>query len=442
MTPQAPPMRGAMITAILCFGSLGVGVAGCRQSATPPAAVTILDPEWSQPDEMPRAEREAQEFTEETGVAVKHLPVPETSLGQLDLLRGLLGQGASGPDVVGIDVIWPGILADDLVDLRPDFSAELAALDPDLVAGYTVSGKVVAVPYHAHVGVLAYRTDLLREYGYAHPPKTWDELEKMALRIQSGERAKGKKDFWGYTWQGAAAESLTCNALEWQVADGGGRIIEDDKTISVNNPAAIHAWQRAARWVGWISPPGVVAYRELDTMNVWNTGGTAFRRTWQWKYRLTHWEESAMAKKTGFTSMPGGVAGRVGTLGGIGLGVSRFSVHRKEAVALIRFLVDREHQSGADRAPSAQFSPPELYELPAVLDPHGESNAAIEERGKVISRPSNITGAQYEDVTKAYIQAVHSVLVREKSGPNAAAALEKQLASITGFKTGPPKKAH
>jgi len=42
-------------------------------------------------------------------------------------------------------------------------------------------------------------------------------------------------------------------------------------------------------------------------------------------------------------------------------------------------------------------------------------------------------------VTKAYNQAVHSVLTGESSAPMAAAALEKQLVVITGFKTGPPK---
>jgi hypothetical protein len=34
---------------------------------------------------------------------------------------------------------------------------------------------------------------------------------------------------------------------------------------------------------------------------------------------------------------------------------------------------------------------------------------------------------------------VHSVLTGERSAPIVAAALEKQLAAITGFKTGPPK---
>ncbi len=86
---------------------------------------------------------------------------------------------------------------------------------PQLLPDYTVEGRVVAVPYQVNIGSLEYRADLLREYGYDHPPKTWDELEGMAKRIQAGERGKGKKDFWGFVWQGAESEALTCNPLEW-----------------------------------------------------------------------------------------------------------------------------------------------------------------------------------------------------------------------------------
>src|SRR5262245_58408230 len=170
----------------------------------------------------------------------------------------------------------------------------------------------------------------------------------MAARIQVGERAKGRKDFWGYVWEGAATEGLTCNALEWQVAEGGGRIIEDDATISINNPAAIRAWQRAARWIGRISPPGVVAYRETESLNVGAPAIAAFRRSWQWGYRLTHPHESPVRDRTGYTSMPGGRGGRGATLGGYGLAVSRSSAHPREAVALIRSLIASELRSQAD----------------------------------------------------------------------------------------------
>jgi trehalose/maltose transport system substrate-binding protein len=420
-------------------------VSGCRKSTPAPVTVAFLHAWWLQPDELPGAEREFQEFTRETGIAVRHSPVPETLFSsldpvpQLDLLRRVLQEGGPSPDVLGIDVIWPGILADYLLDLRPDFATELSSQHPQLVSSYSVHGKVVAVPYHTRVAVLAYRTDLLRQYGYSHPPETWVELESMAARIQAGERAKGRKDFWGYVWQGAATEGLTCNALEWQVAEGGGRIIEDDETISVNNPAAIRAWQRAARWIGRISPPGVVAYRETDSLNVWDSGNAAFRRSWEWGYRLAHPNESPVGDRTGYTSMPGGRGGRVGTLGGFGLAVSRSSAHPREAAALIRFLVARELRSRADVSHSEPAAGPQLYNLPEILQADGRPPQLSQQSSWLVSRPSNVTGHAYEDVTQAYIQAVHSVLTGERSAPMAAAALEKQLVAITGFKTGPPK---
>jgi trehalose/maltose transport system substrate-binding protein len=417
------------------------GLGGCKRASPQPVTVTVLDPEWSQPDELPAAERESQEITRQTGILVNHLPVPETSLTQLGLWRKLLAQRGPIPDVLAIDVVWPGILDEYLMDLKPNAAAELAVENPDLIAAYTVNGKVVALPYHPQIGVLSYRTDLLREYGYDHPPKTWDELEKMAARIQAGERAKGNKNFWGYLWQGSPAEGLTCNALEWQVSEGDGRIIEDDKTISVNNPAAIRSWERAERWVGRISPPGVVAYRELDSLNIWNSGQVAFRRTWQSDFRLSHWEKSSLGAVTGYTSVPGGPGGRVSTLGGTGLGVSRSAAHPLESIAYIRSLVRRDIDSRVQRASVEPPKEPELFDLPLELQPYRIPSGANQQRGGLVARPSIVTGEAYEQVTRAYMMAVHSVLTGEKKAPEAAAALEKQLVEITGFKTGPPLAA-
>jgi hypothetical protein len=113
-----------------------------------------------------------RDFTQQTGIAVKHLPTPETALE------------SSSPDVDGVDVIWPGVLSEELMDLKPYLATELPSINADVVASYTVKGKLVAVPYHSDIGVLLYRKDLLRRYGYRALPRTWDELEQMAARIQ------------------------------------------------------------------------------------------------------------------------------------------------------------------------------------------------------------------------------------------------------------------
>jgi trehalose/maltose transport system substrate-binding protein len=263
----------------------------------------------------------------------------------------------------------------------------------------------------------------------------------MAARIQSGERAKGNKDFWGYVWQGAAAEALTCNAIEWQAAQAGGRIIESNRTISVNNPAAIRSWQRAKRWIGWISPPSVLAYQELDSMNAFDQGQAAFVRVWGGAsitriglFRQVHWRNSLAPSKTGYTSIPGGPFGWAGTLGGSGLAVSQHSSHRKEAIELIRFLIRAQiHSNQVEESAVANQS-----SGPSVSNASRNPEEAV--RTRLVIRPSSETGSQYERIARAYIDAVHSVLTGEKAAPQAAAALEKELMRITSFKSGAPLK--
>jgi trehalose/maltose transport system substrate-binding protein len=430
------PMAGAV-----CIVLLSLLLAGCtRQSVHEPVTLTFLDQEWATTTFSKERARELQHFTRETGIQVKLLPSPESNREQLALWRQLLGTGASGPDVYTLDVIWPGILNEYFIDLKPYFANEISANFPAIVASYTVDNKLVAVPYDANIGLLYYRTDLLRRYGYRAPPKTWDELESMAARIQAGERAKTKKKFWGFVWQGAATEALTCNALEWQAAEGGGQTIEKDKTISVNNPDAIRAWQRAARWVGSISPPSVVEYKEWDALNIWVAGDAAFMRNWTLGYADSQAAGSPIRNKFDVSLLPGGKAGSVGTLGGNGLAVSRFSPHPREALELVRYLTSRDVQVKRSRSLSEAPTRPELYGLPEVLEPNPRFALVPQAFGTgVVSRPSNITGKKYEDVSNVYMQAVHSVLTGERSAPEAATALENELVRITGFKKGPPQ---
>jgi trehalose/maltose transport system substrate-binding protein len=296
----------------------------------------------------------------------------------------------------------------------------------------------VGVPYHADIGILYYRRDLLEKYGYREPPQTWDELEKTAARIQEGERAKGAKDFWGFVWSGTASEGLACNALEWQFAEGGGRIIEPSGKVSLNNPKAIRAWERAAPWVGSISPPSVVSYQEWDAANpFWTSGRAAFFRGWTSDYFISHSVDYPLSGQIGLTSVPGGGVARASILGGFGLAVSRWSVHQAQAVELVRFLLRKEAELEEARAHSEPLKRPALYQLPAILTAYARlDNSGGKPGSGVVARPSTITGQKYEEVSRAYVRAVHSVLTGEVKAP--AAALEEEPVKITGFETGQP----
>jgi trehalose/maltose transport system substrate-binding protein len=427
------------IVALLGILLLSLGLGCSRQSSHEPVTVTFLDIEYDSTDRLPGLAEDLHAFARETGIQVKRLPRPDGSLDQLALWRKLLQRGATSPDVYGIDVVWSGILDQYFLDLKPYFGAELSSQHPVVAASYTVGDKLVAVPRHAYVGVLMYRADLLRQYGYRKPPETWEELETIATRIQAGERAKGQKDFWGYVWQGAISEDLTCAGLELQVSEGGGRIIEHDRTISVNNPRTVRAWQRAARWVGSISPPGVVAYEKWDADNAWKSGNAAFLRAWVSDYSLiANHAPPDNSTKFGVTSLPAGSAGRADTLGGNGLAISRTSAHPREAIELVRFLLRRDalfmHASANSEPPKEQ----ELYDLPEILNPYPRLAASRQHPGLVVMRPSIVSGAKYEDVSRAYIRALHSVLTGEETPSAAAAALEKELIQITSFRVGSP----
>src|ERR1700761_2367618 len=145
---ENPLSRPSFIAALICLATFGVG---CHHVATEPVTLTFLDPEWSHDNRERDASHEIllTDFTKETGIRVTHLPAPEIASAQLDLAKSLLKKGAATPDVYGIDVIWPGMLSEYLVDLKADLAAELRASDPELIANFTVKGRLVAAPYHS-----------------------------------------------------------------------------------------------------------------------------------------------------------------------------------------------------------------------------------------------------------------------------------------------------
>jgi trehalose/maltose transport system substrate-binding protein len=411
----------------------------CRQAVQPVPEITLvlIDQTWLDNALQDWRNQELKQFTKETGIRVKLLPAPEGA-EPLDAWRSFLESGAKIPDVYGVDVIWPGILADNLLDLKALVPAqEIATHFPELIANNTVNGKMVALPCLIDVGLLYYRTDLLRHYGYRTPPRTWDELETMAARIQAGERAKGQKDFWGFVWEGASSESLSCNALEWQVSEGGGPIIENN-AVTVNNPETARAWERASRWVGTISPPGVVSYKEWDAYNIWRAGQAAFMRNWAPPNSGQLVQGSLTKDQFAIASLPAGRAKSAATVGGRGYAISRHSLHPREASGLVRFLCRPDTQLNRSLKIGKSPTIPDLYNDPRILaDPYFLTILKTYRQDKV-SRPSTETGKRYPALSRAYFTAVHELLARGKPAATALADLQTDLMQITGLNAPAP----
>jgi trehalose/maltose transport system substrate-binding protein len=261
------------------------------------------------------------------------------------------------------------------------------------------------------VGVLYYRKDLLAKYGFA-PPKTWQEMTRIAHDIQTAERARGNRRMWGFVFQGKAYEGLTCDALEWIDSFGGGTIIDDGGRITVDNPRAIAALALAGSWVGDIAPRGVLNYDEEAARGVFQTGNAVFMRNWPYAWALAQGADSPVRGKVGVMPLPrGGAGGKAsGTLGGWHLAVSRYSRHPREAADLVMFLTSAAQQK--KRAIEASYNPtiPALYSDPQVLAANPFFGELKDSLQNATARPSRIAGPHYNRLSSDVWRAAHDIL--------------------------------
>jgi trehalose/maltose transport system substrate-binding protein len=352
-------------------------------------------------------------FNKTTGIEATRLPGETSTTDKLSKLLLALNAQSSDIDCVSIDVIWPGIIAPHALDLTDTFKDTIDQYFKAIVDNNTVDGALVGIPFYTDAGLLYKRDDLLTKYSQT-APTTWAELETVAKAIEDGERAAGAPDFWGFVFQGNAYEGLTCNALEWQVSNGGGMIIEPDGTVSVNNPQAIAAFQRAAGWVKNISPEGVTTYQEQESLDVWQGGNAAFMRNWPYAYANGQSADSVIKDKFSVGVIPKGDgenARNASTLGGWQMMASKYSKAPDAAKMFCKFMTSPEIQKSAALELSHLPTIASVYDDPDVLklNPFYADLKPVFQGGAV-PRPSTPSSSSYNDVSTAYFTAVHNIM--------------------------------
>lgn len=375
-------------------------------------------------------------FSDITGVQVNRISGPASTTDRNTQYLQVFGAGGSDIDACMIDVVFPATFAPYAVDLSAELKANNVEYLKAIVDNNTVNGTLTSIPWYTDAGVLYYRKDLLAKYNIANPPATWADLETAAQTIQDGERKAGNASFWGFVFQGAAYEGLTCNGLEWQVSNGGGSIVEADKTVSINNPQAVAALKRAAGWVGKIAPSGVTGYQEEDARGVWQAGNAAFMRNWPYAFADGQAAGSVIKDKFDVEPLPKGDgtgARNADTLGGWQMMASKFSKNQNAAKAFCQFMTSKEVQKSHAIELSTLPTIGALYDDPDVVaaQPFFGRLKGIFTGGAVV-RPSTATGQNYPEVSSAYFTAVNQIL----TGADAASTVATLESKIKGIVSG------
>lgn len=357
-------LAGTSALRIAAAASLLLSAPGCDRSRGHPGSprLRVLVPAA----EVPMWTRIAGSFRDAQGVPVDVVEGPNaTDLRENLYTASLLGRDDSF-DLVYLDVTWTAKFAAAgwLRPLDDAFPAEAqqAFLPAALEAG-RYQGALYRVPMRTDLGLLYYRRDLLEAAGLP-PPETLDDLVRVARALQSPPQR------WGFVWQGSQYEGLVCNYLEVLRGQGGFWVDPASRRIGLEDAAAAAALRAMRATLAGeepISPPGVTAYKEDESRRLFQDGRAVFLRNWSYVWRLVQAEGSPLAGKVGVQPMVRGAHGPgAGTLGGWGLGVSRFSRFPDDAVRFVRHAATLPSQRalciGSGYAPAlrAAYDDPDL----------------------------------------------------------------------------------
>lgn len=175
------------------------------------------------------------------------------------------------------------------------------------LAECTYKGRIYAIPQYINIGVLLYRKDILSKYDFLSPPSTWQELIEISKKI-----IKKEKQLYGFGFQGAQFENLSCNFLEFLWCNNGDVFDAAGKVI-INNIQATEtlAFLRDTIYKHKITPIETPFFLEAHTEKMFLSGKLVFLRGWPRTITQAHFPTSKVnPNDIDFIPIPVGPHGR------------------------------------------------------------------------------------------------------------------------------------
>jgi multiple sugar transport system substrate-binding protein len=348
----------------------------------------------------------------------------DTDTNRATLATDISG-GSATPDVFMGDVIWPAQfgahqLAVPLSNYLP--TSYWAQFAPGLVQGATYQSKVYGSPLFEDQGFLYYRKDLLTKENLP-VPTTWEQMQSEAEQLQKAGLVK-----YGYVWQGASYEGLTCNYMEYLASAGGTATKADYSTATLDSAASIKAvtFMRSLVTSG-VSPAAVTTFQEAQAMSTFASGQAAFLRNWDYAYADSQVPGTPTVGKVGVAPMPtfqGQTAPGYSNIGGWNLYINPHSKNIAADLTFIKFMASTQAQmalvtvsSSIPTVESVRTSPAVIAESPVL---------ATVPKTKLVPRPAGTPN--YPQLSTAIYQNVNAALSGSVS-PSAAMSAAQSAAN-------------
>jgi multiple sugar transport system substrate-binding protein len=335
---------------------------------------------------------------------------------------------SSRPDIISVDVIWPGDFAKRgwIAPLNDLFTKEeISQFNQSFAEAAMVDGKLYAIPLYIDGTHLFYRADLLEKYGFK-APKTWEELISQSKTILEGEK---NPDLVGFVNMWAKIEGLFMNWLTFFYG-AGGEFFDEQGKISVNSPESIKAMQTMVDilYKHKIANESILTFKPNDARVLFQQERAVFLMVQDFVITPLSSEDSPVKEKFKITRNPyfaGNEKSHSTTIGGYLLAINQYSEHKEAAAKLIKYFTKYESQLESAKVSNKAPTINSVYKDSSL---EGSVLQILGANYKVgVVRPSAETGERYNRVSQIMQTEITEALHQRKTPAEAMKDAENQI---------------
>lgn len=293
-------------------------------------------------------EEYSDRFTEETGIELEFIVLPENELRQR--VTQDVAMGAGQYDIVTIGTYDTPFWARNgwLVSLEDYFDSmsnegreayDREDLLSPIRSALSYQDDLYALPFYGESSMIYYRTDLFEEAGLTMPAQpTWDEVYDLAIQLHDpgndryGIVARGLPG-WG---QNMAVFGTIINAF-------GARWFDPDWNPTFDEPEMRDAWEFYKRLLDDAGQPNPTTDGYTEVLALMQSGRGAIYYDATVSAGTLESEDSSVAGNIGYAIAPTQVKENTGWLWAWSLGIEAASQHKEEAFRFLTWATSKEY---------------------------------------------------------------------------------------------------